>query len=217
MKSLKNTKTSKLFFDKYVYKIVVFNPLSFEFRDKNLHKVYQRLQKYALEIGSSANGVIQTATWNKKTISRHDCDHAIDLCHLLTENLNSFTIRIESSYLGLYSNNEDFIDHVKSLGKSVEISRPENEKIKTFLLNNPHSIVSKKYTHKYRITVNPLREVGPSFHSWAENIPTIKLLKRTYRTEGYFYAANEKTLGMCRLFLGGKIRRIDTMYVESEI
>lgn len=214
---MKITRTSKLFFDKYVFKIVITNPLSFEFRDKNLSKVLLQLEKIAKEVELSPSHRVFLNTWNKKIIHYEECKHAINIHNLLSAEPDNFTLRIESSHLGIYSNDEEFIKKIQDFGRVIEISKPANDKIKDFLLKNPHCIVSKKYTHKYRITVNPLREAGPDFHSWAENIPSIKLLKRTYRSEGYFYAANEKTLGLCRLFLGGKIRRIDTMYLESEI
>ncbi len=210
-------KTSKLFFDRYVNKIVLVNPLSYEFREKNLYKVLKELQVFSQRIQESPTKAIQVNSWNRKIVYEENIFHAISLCNLLIEESDNFTVRVEGSNLGVYSNNDSTISKIEELGSIKEVSKPATDKIKNFLLSTPNSIISKKYTHKFRVTVNPLREYCDDFHTWAEKIPSIKLLKRTYRSEGYFYAANEKALGMCRLFLGKKIRRVDTMYLESEI
>lgn len=214
MKLYKNT--SKLFFDKYVNKISLITVLASEFRYKNLPRTVLKISGLSKQLERSPQGKISIGHYHKKIITVDDIFHVNRLCDILGAQTD-YAIRVEGNCLGIYTNEDAVLADIEKLGKIKEISKPSNDVIKNFLLSKPNSIIAKKYTHKYRITVNPLRESSESFHQWAEKIPSIKLLKRTYHTEGYFYAANEKTLGMCRLFLGSRIRRVDEMFLESEI
>ena len=208
--------TSKLFFDKYVNKITLQTNLASEFRHKNLLKTLARIQALSRQIDKSSSGKVQLSSFYTRYATVDDIFYVTKVCDILKDELD-FGLRVEGNSLGIYSNDDTVIDKLYALGKIKEYSKPANNKIREFLLANPHSVIAKKYTHKYRITVNPLRDISENFHTWAEKIPSIKLLKRTYRTEGYFYASNEKTLGMCKIFLGNKIRRVDEMFLESEI
>jgi hypothetical protein len=208
--------TSKLFFDKYVNKISITNILASEFRSRDVVRAESQIKAIAVQVGNSPDGRIQIRSWKKQYVTVADVMYVSKIIDVLRDE-TEYCLRVESNILGIYTNNDAIIDSVQQLGSVREISKPVNSQIKEFLLANPRSIISKKYTHKYKVTVNPLKDSSESFHSWAEKIPSIKLLKRTYHGEGYFYAANEKTLGMCKIFLGNKIRRVDEMYLLSEI
>jgi hypothetical protein len=208
--------TSKLFFDKYVNKISITNVLASEFRSKDIVRAESQIKAIAVQVENSPDGRIQIRSWRKQYVNVSDIMYVIKIIDIL-RNETEYCLRVEGSILGIYTNKDTIIDSVYQLGSVREISKPVNNQVKEFLLANPYSIISKEYTHKYKVTVNPLRDSSESFHSWAEKIPSIKLLKRTYYGEGYFYAANEKTLGMCKIFLGNKIRRVDEMYLLSEI
>lgn len=211
-------KTNHLFYDKYVNKISIYTPLAGDFRSKELDKLKINFDQYSRLLENSKNGFIEIGSWNKKRISVNDVIVGFKLLNLLSSE-EDFAVRVEGKILGIYSNNDDLIECIHNIDHTVvrEITKPANQTIKSFLLTNPNKIISKNYTHKFRVTINPLRANSQSFHEWAEKIPKIKLLKRTYSTEGYFYAADEKVLGLCRLFLGSKIRRIDEMVTEEEI
>lgn len=208
--------TSKLFFDKYVNKISVVNVFASEFRSRSIARAMASIKILSNQIEASQEGRVQLRSWRKKYATVSDVIYINKLVDILNKETD-FLLRVEGDTLNIYTNSDTLLDAVQLLGSIREITKPANDKVRAFLLTNPNSIISKKYTHKYRITVNPLRDSSESFHAWAEQIPSIKLLKRTYHSEGYFYAANQKTLGMCRLFLGSKIRRVDEMYLISEI
>jgi hypothetical protein len=208
--------TSKLFFDKYVNKISITNALAAEFRSKSLVRAESQIRAIASQIENSPDGRIKLKSWYVKHVTVADIIYVTKLIDIL-RNETDFCLRVESDVLGIYSNDDSLIERIYQLGNVRDMSKPADDKIRAFLLATPNAIISKKYTHKYRVTVNPLRDASDSFHSWAEKLPSIKLLKRTYRSEGYFYAANDKTLGMCKIFLGNKIRRVDEMFLVSEI
>ena len=208
--------TSKLFFDKYVNKISITTVLASEFRSKSLVRAEVQIRAIASQIEKSPDGRVHLKSWYKKHATVSDIIHITKIIALLRSEVD-YALRVESDILGIYTNDDSLIDRIYQLGSVRDLSKPANDRVRAFLLSNPNSIISKKYTHKYRVTVNPLRDASDSFHSWAEKLPSIKLLKRTYRSDGYFYAANEKTLGMCKIFLGNKIRRVDEMFLVSEI
>ena len=41
--------------------------------------------------------------------------------------------------------------------------------------------------------------------------------RNDYLIGGYFYVADQKTLSLCRIFLGDKIRRVDELRTFEEI
>jgi len=190
--------------------------LASEFRYKDLDKTVAKISAISNQIEKTESGMIRIGLYNKKTVTADDVFYAIKICNIL-QRQKDYVVRVEGNCLGIYTNEDSVISDINALGKIKEISTPSNNSIKAFLLSNPNSIIAKKYTHKYRVTVNPLRESCENFHQWAEKIPSIKLLKRTYRTEGYFYAANENTLSMCKIFLGNKISRVNELFLENEI
>lgn len=208
--------TSKLYFDKYVNKISVTTVLASEFRSKSLVRAESQINAIAGLIEKTPDGRMKLKSWYSKYATVADIIHVTKIINLLRKELD-YCLRVESDVLSIYTNDDALIERIYQLGSIRDVCKPVDDKVRAFLLANPNSIISKKYTHKYRVTVNPLRDASDSFHSWAENIPSIKLLKRTYRSDGYFYAANEKTLGMCKIFLGNKIRRVDEMFLVSEI
>lgn len=216
MKPIKKTK--HLFYDKYVNKISVRTPLAGDFRIKELDKLKIKFDQYYRLVINSKNGFIDVGNWYTRRITFDDVTTATSLLDLLNSE-KDFAVRIEKNTMDIYSNNDLFIERIRNIDNTVvrEIIKPRDQTIKRFLLANPNSIICKNYTHKFRVTVNPLGNNSQSFHEWAEKIPKIKLLKRIYKTEGYFYAADEKVLSLCRLFLESRIRRIDVMITEEEI
>lgn len=216
MKFIKNT--NKLFYDKYANKISIRTPLAIDFRTKELDRLKINFDQYSHLLENAKGGKIEIGNWNKKTISVADVIIGFKILNLL-DCEDEYAVRVEGKTLSIYSNDDILIEKIRIIDPSIvlEIFKPSSERIKNYLLANPNRIITKKYTHKFRVTVNPLRSNSESFHEWAEKIPKIKLLKRTYKTEGYFYAADEKVLSLCKLFLGSKIRRIDEMITEDEI
>jgi len=190
--------------------------LAAEFRSKSLVRADIQIKAIASQIEKSPDGRIKLKSWYSKHATVADIMYVTKLIDIL-RNETDFCLRVESDVLGIYTNDDSLVERIYQLGNVRDVSKPADDKIRAFLLATPNAIISKKYTHKYRVTVNPLRDASDSFHSWAEKLPSIKLLKRTYRSEGYFYAANDKTLGMCKIFLGNKIRRVDEMFLVSEI
>lgn len=156
-------------------------------------------------------------SYHRTSVTMADVIRAMVLITVL-ESIGEYHLRIERG-ISIFSNDESMLDTLEDLYGFLcrETWRPEDDKVKQFLLDNPKAIIRKEYTHKYRVTVNPLGAAADDFKTWAEKLPKINHVSKNYRYGGYFYIADLKTLSMCRLFLGDKIRRIDELRSISEI
>lgn len=216
-----NKRTKKLFYDKYVYKVTVWTNLAEHFRGNDMSATTLYIQNiYDNMILKGENERSWGSRWNTKNITLEQVQREVAFCHLISS-LESYHVRVEGSHLSVYTNDEGFLDTASELYKQPyalkEIWRPENDKIKEFLLSNPKKILRPEYSHKYKVTVNSIPD-AESFKQWASKLPKLKVMsKNNYVVGGYFYVADEKTLSLCRIFLGSRIRRVDEILLESEI
>jgi len=211
-------KTKKLFFDRYLYKIAVITPLASNFRGNDMDQTRRYLDSYKdtmLRDGSTETLVGHS--WNRVQVRLDEVYRDLAFTVLLETQTDS-TIRIEGTTLSFYTNEETDIDTIVELYDYhvKEISKPADDKIKDFLLANPKTIIRPEYSHKYKVTVNPLDD-SAGFKGWAKQLPKLKVMPHNYRLGGYFYVADTKTLSLCHLFLGDRIRRVDELRTVSEI
>ena len=204
---------------KYVYKIVVVTPLASMFRGADTENTLAEIDHFLRSMeyqGETAKTV--GSRWNSRKVTIQEVRRDLALVHLLSSESDYF-VRIEGDILSVYSSDESIIDTVTELyqGHLREVWRPENDKIKAFLLGNPKQIIRTEYSHKYKVTVNGLSD-PVTFIQWAEKIPKLKIMsKNNYDIGGYFYVADQKTLSLCRIFLGDRIRRVDELRTFDEI
>jgi hypothetical protein len=211
-------KTKKLFFDRYLYKVAVRTPLALNFRGNDLESTRRKIDAIRNKmVHHNETETYVGHSWNRTKVSLEVVNRDLAAIVLL-ESQSDCVIRVENTTLSIYSNDESVVDTMIDMYKwhVHEVSRPENDKIKDFLLANPKSILREEFSHKYKVTVNPLDD-STAFKQWARNLPKIKVMRTDYQLGGYFYVADLKTLSMCRLFLSNKIRRVDELHTFEEI
>lgn len=216
---LYSKKTNKLFFEKYAYKVSITTPLAPCFRGKNLTKTQDELNFLAHKFNPNLDGKVQVGqSWSKRYASFEDIISGTRIIETLNT-IDDFTLRVEGSILGIYFNEEDILDKIVSIRNIEvrEVSKPENDSIKDFLLSNPKRIIRKEYTHKFKVAVKALWNEAPDFLEWASKMPKIKLNRSSYKYGGYFYVADAKTLSVCRLYLGNKLSKVEEIVTHSEI
>lgn len=219
---MRKQKTSKLFFDKYVNKVVINAPLATLFRDRNLTNVKATLDQYLKLLDASANGYIEfNSRWSRRRYSHSDIFQAYRIYDELVQE-QDYTLRVEGVYLGIYSNNDELTEYLAELtpGKTDVLFMPENAESKQFLLSQSNTIIVKNKTHDYKLKLNPLGDATPAFIEWASKLPGVKIFKkeRVYqRSHGVMYVPNDKTLTLCKLYLGDKIARVDRLALKDEI
>ena len=210
--------TNKLFYDKYVYKVALDCKLALYFRGNDLDSTRLTLESFREEMEfKGTQSMFVGHSYHRTSVDMAEVVRALVLITVL-ESIDDYHIRVERG-ISIFSNNESMLDTLQELYGTLcrEVCRPKDDKVKEFLLTNPKAIIRNEYTHKYKVTVNPLGSTADDFKTWAKNLPKINHVSKNYRYGGYFYIADLKTLSMCRLFLGDKIRRIDELRSISEI
>lgn len=212
-------KTNKLFYDKFVYKVETDTPLGSIYHERDLSKVRRTLNEYDTKVQAASGQLDLSKRWHRRIITTPDIFANIQFLTLLEAETEPFNIRVEGNTVNVYTNNKDLVDQISYIKGFVrEIIVPKTDKIKDYLLANPDKVIVKEYTHKYKVIVGGLGLEAANFVAWADNIPKIKLAgKKKYLYDSYFYVSDLKVLGMCRLFLSKKIRKVQELVTEQEI
>lgn len=215
-------KTKKLFFDRYLYKVSAISPIADTFRGKNLDSTEEKLSSMLLALKSTKEFSLSLNRFNirpRRYATKDDLNIALDVCKFV-KTLADYHFRVEGQILNFYTNSETDIDHFVRLFPQDLIRyvvKPESDSIKNVLLSTPKTIISQGYTHKYKVTINPLGKSAEDFKTWSDKLPKIKRVGDSYKYGGYFYVADLKTLSLCQLFLADKIRRVDELVTPEEI
>ena len=212
-------KTNKLFYDKFVYKVEAQTPLGTLYHERDLSKVRLKLNEYDTKVQAAGGELDLSARWYRRVVTTDDIFANIQFLTLLEAETDPFSIRVEGNTVGIYTNNKAFVDQLSYIKGFVrELTVPKSDKVRDYLLANPDKVVVKNYTHKYKVIVGGLGHEAENFVAWAENMPKIKLAgKKKYLYDSYFYVTDLKVLGMCRLFLSKKIRKVQELVTEQEI
>lgn len=215
--------TTKLFYNKYFYKLEVINHLGVIFREKNLSFARQVLDK--LQHQYEHNESLTFGMGLRDRVIKEDTFlQAKNLYKLLSKG-DDYMLRVEGPSVCIYTNDKIWI---KSLLQSINL-----ESIKSFyepnindidILDKNTIIVDKSNGYEFKVTLGN-KKGSPDFANWARaNIKLVKvgptLLEELdnagYVHNLYFYARDERVLQLCQLMLSN-IRRIDKLVVKSDL
>ncbi len=197
--SIQTKATTKLFHNKYKYKIVLVSKVAKWFRGNNLAHV-KLLANHALV--------------QQGKISKSDLDFAIRILTVLG-NMDDYTLRVENPFLNIYTNTDDNVLKLSKLDvnrvKFVCLPAPNTES-----LLNEDSVIVKKLDFDYKVTMGRTNNSFESFVNWAKDNSNIKIskkaikeLSRDYSFGGYyFYVKGEKNLTLVKVFLGSNIQAV---------
>ena len=200
--------TKRLFMDKYQYKTVLVCPVASWFRGVNLEYVREKL------LESKSCQLVDTPLWSKLR-NKKDLEYCLKLEHALST-IKDFSVRVEHPLISLYSNNINDIvsisnidpERVKYVSKPGDEVRPKLEK---------NTILLPKIKYGFKITLGKSTRSHENFISWAAKSEHVKLTKSCIRAlsrskswgGSYFYAKDERSITMVRMFLTAEISRID--------
>ena len=194
--------------DKYQYKTVLICPVASWFRGVNLEYVREKL------LESKSCQLVDTPLWSKLR-NKKDLEYCLKLEHALST-IKDFSVRVEHPLISLYSNNINDIvsisnidpERVKYVSKPGDEVRPKLEK---------NTILLPKIKYGFKITLGKSTRSHENFISWAAKSEHVKLTKSCIRAlsrskswgGSYFYAKDERSITMVRMFLTAEISRID--------
>ena len=200
--------TTRLFNNKYKYKIVLLSKAAGWFRGGDLEHVKEK-------IASSDSSV--KSVWAPK-LSKEDKEYAASLATVMGQ-LVDYDLRVESPLISFYTNTEKNIEKLAkvdpSLVKYVSFPQAGSE-----TLLDEHKIISKNINYDYRVTMGRTRQNYNNFLNWCNGKELkIKLPKRakTHLAKEhswggyYFYVRDEKTLTMVKMFVGPAIHSVETV------
>jgi len=210
---LKTHDTTKLFYDQYVYKLVINNGLADIFRNKNLTHARMVLDKLDSAEQDGEPLVVQRMRREIPVTTAHFND-AKKLIRFLY-NFDDYTLRIELSHMSIYSNSKEWLTSIKNT-LTPECFREFWEPNSAYTLK-PNVIITDSYPDfDYKVTLGRAKGT-PEFAKFVHNNPNLikagptlirKCEESSYVDGYYFFVRDEKSLALINLFLSN-IRRID--------
>lgn len=198
--------TTKLFNNKYKYKIVIISALSHWFRGENYEKLENRFK--------DPDHVDKLAPHILKQLKDEGGLALVHRLYKIIDQSNDFKIRVERPYLNIYSNDYTVIEKLSLVNPAQVkcIFKPADESI---LVQN--TIISKRLDYAYKLSLGQTSQSHESFVNWCKDNPKVRvskstvtnLLRQRHYQPGYVYIKDDKTLTMVKMFLGGCIRKIE--------
>ena len=224
--------TTKNFYNQYIYKLVIYNPLSHSFRTElqregTLSHIRKELDKYQLDY---ENGIpLQRQVWRTTiAISQEDFFDAKDIYSRLKSHHKQYIVRIGlGNDIIIYSNNREFLVDLGTTVRTKSVSFYEPlENIKELLKKEKDiAFVSKKPEFGLRVTLG--RKLGSNeLASWLKNNTDKSKIGKTalshledqaYVDGLYFYLRDEKVLNLITLLIGDNIRRVQKLVWLEEL
>jgi len=220
MKLLNKFETTKLFYNEYLYKLVVVNGLSYLFREKNLSRAKSDLD--LLQQQYDAGKPLSRGVHAYKYPVDHDTFIEAKNIYMEFCRQDDYKLRISNPYMQIYSNDHAWLLMLSTKIKSArELWEPKVENLTA--LDKNVILVNQPVRYKYKVTLG--QSCDKNLASWIRNNPdkvkagTICLdtIEHSGYVRGmYFYARDEKILQLLNLFVS-KLARIDKLVYNANI
>jgi hypothetical protein len=203
--SIQTKQTTKLFNNKYKYKIVLVSKAAGWFRGCNFERVTEGL-------------LLQTSPDADKWLIRLTPDEQLYTSWLkeALEKLSNYEVRVENPFISFYTNTKEDIEKLAKLDsdrvKYVCLPTTGTENIL-----DQGTIIVKNLDFAYKVTMGRTRQNFNEFVAWSEDKDKIRMPKRAKRDlcksacwgGSHFYVKDEKTLIMVKMFVGGFIHSVE--------
>jgi len=211
--------TTKLFYNKYLYKLRVKSTIASMFRGLNLGYVKSKLDAMQREAESELPISCPFNHLARRKNMTIDLETFMDACvvyNALEKNKSNAMVRCEGYNLDMYSNEPDWLHKLQTQVSAVQWHEPENDEIFNYLIDNANTkIIDGDVEWEFKAILG--KKVDPNFADYCENNPdgfrignvAKRVVRNNHFAEGfYFYAKNERYLMLAKIALGGQIRRI---------
>lgn len=203
--SIQTKQTTKLFNNKYKYKIVLVSKAASWFRGCKFDYVEKCLAADFAQTGDP---------WSIR-LNPYEREYTIQLCSLLKK-LIDYEIRVESPFISFYSNTKSDVEQLAKLDSTrvKYISMPAQG---TDAVLEEGKVIVKNIDFDYKVTMGRTRQDFISFVKWCEDNDKIRMPKRAKADlskskcwgGSHFYVKDEKTLTMVKMFVGGFIHTVE--------
>jgi len=209
---VKTCETVKLFYNEYPYKIVVSNPLSSIFREKNLAQAKTVLDDLQ-HLYEQQQPLIRSYGRRQEHLSHKTFFEAKNLYIEFSKKIN-FKLRIEGNIISIYSHNYSWLQHLATKFNANEFWEP---RIDISKFNKNTIIIDEPSIYEYKVTLGD--NVDPNLADWiisnkdkakAGNVCLQEIANNGYVKGYYIYIRDEKIIQLLNLFIGN-IQRIDKL------
>lgn len=214
---MQNHVTTKLFYDRWLYKLVVRNDVASIFRNKKLNHARDSLDRLQAQADSKVTQLQHFTGFYIWEVSYRDFEDAKTIYKELVK-FEDCGVRIETKFISIYANDSKWLR--KMMLDIDPVNRFEwwqpNSQFVDLLQSN--KIVSSIKGYKYKITLSDTNE---EFGRWIKNnrnkvkignIAYQKMLNNEHVNGYYFYVPNDKILLLIEMLLADKIRRVDELH-----
>lgn len=231
MKNLKLHETNKLFYNKYLFKLVFRNQLNVIFRSELQRPAklsYARSQLDRLTEDYRNNTPLTRKAFRTDIpIPIVDYYDAKELYTILKDNDN-YRIRIDPcSTITIFSNEKGFLLRIadKLLNDDVEFWEPNEKYIDLLKSKTKIILVDRPHPLPYKVIFNGNR-VNKDFANWINanrdkvkigNIALEQLEEYGYLNGFYIYVRDEKILNLVTLLVGNSVRSVEKLLYKGNI
>ena len=208
-KSIPTKQTTKLFNNKYKYKIVLVCKSAGWFRGCNFEYVDERL----------SNQPIEKDPWVTK-LTQDEILYTTKLCDTLKK-LTDYEIRVENPFISFYTNTKTDVEKIAKID-SEYVKYVSLPKVGTETVLDNHSVIVKNLDFDYKVTMGRTRQNFSEFVAWCEGKDKIRMPKRAKRDlckgacwgGSHFYVKDDKMLTMVKMFVGSYIHSVESVVKE---
>jgi len=222
---LKKHETFKLFYNKYLYRLGIRNPIASIFRNKNFSYASTVLDK--LQQDYEAGESLQvTYVMRVQPIRVQDFLDAQILYNELTRYNDDYSIRIENQTVGVYSNDKTWLKNLSyKIKNTLDFSEPNIEFVEYLKQNTNTIIVDETFGFDYKITLGKER-CPTTFADWLTvNKDKVKvssqlvedIRNKNFTAGRYFYIRSENVLMLIKLIIIDSIQRVDKLVSKQDI
>lgn len=227
---LKTKSTKKLFYKRWLYKIVVTCG-----GINHLHR--NGLEYVRTVVPMASNSYWGSSHYSHTVFSNRD---NLVVIGLFLENAlkdKQYQIRAEGHNAGIFTNDPQLVDTIENgLAKFVtEITKPVDDTHAAFLMGNKNKIICDEYPHEnYKFKIHFKNgEINDqvfmkNFLGWASkysgkiHIPkgTTRMLdgsSHSYFYGQYYYAKDDKMASMALMFMGNYLNKVEEFVLKSEV
>jgi len=224
------TKTSKLAYGKYLYKVTVNNPIGHIFRTElqrhgNLSFVRTELDTLREQRANGEPMFRRKFRYDEEVPEKVYQDAR--KIYLILKSQADYTVRVTpNGNISVYSNNEKLIDTITRIASDPrEVMKPDDEEVGHLTSDQNIILVDNEPVFPIKITLNSNKS-GSGIASWLRantdkskvGYRALEALENNWYANGfYFYVRDEKVLNMIYMLVGNSIRRVDKLVYRGNI
>lgn len=229
MQCIRQLETKKLFYGKFLYKLVVENTLASIFRssyanNRDLGYAKQVIDNLS-ELEAQGKPLTKQTYRSTSFVSSEEFDDVKTIYRILKSS-SGYRIRCEVNTLAIFSNDKSLLLKISdNLNiRAIEFWEPAAGSVKLLTHGKNIKVVNKKSNYKYQIFLH-YRKVDPNVVDWftanEDKVKvggtTLRYFSKGYTGSSYIYVRDDRVLSLVQMLIGHAICKIDELVYKDDI